>query len=106
MFEEPARPVSWIRVSGRYSRAEALKRTTHVDQGGSPDVVGNTLERELEGMAEETRVTTVGIASREDQEYRGTHVKSPVASACFTCSSVRNLVSVTMSVLTFSAESG
>lgn len=31
-----------------------------------------------------------------------TYVKSPVASLCFACSSVRNLVSVTISVLTFS----
>lgn len=32
------------------------------------------------------------------------HVKSPVASLCFDCSSVRNLVRVTMSVLIFSVE--
>jgi hypothetical protein len=30
------------------------------------------------------------------------YVKSPVASLCFACSSVRNLVRVTMSVLTCS----
>lgn len=34
------------------------------------------------------------------------YVKSPVASLCFTCSSVRNLVSVTMWVLTFSPSTG
>lgn len=33
------------------------------------------------------------------------YVKSPVASLCFACSSVRNLVSVTMSVLIFSVGS-
>jgi len=33
-------------------------------------------------------------------------VKSPVASLCFVCSSVRNLVRVTMSMLTFSACTG
>lgn len=31
-----------------------------------------------------------------------TYVKSPVASLCFACSSVRNLVRVTISVLIFS----
>ena len=34
------------------------------------------------------------------------HVKSPVASGCFACSSVRNLVKVTMSVLTRSSIAG
>jgi len=34
------------------------------------------------------------------------HVKSPVASLCFVCSSVKNLVSVMMSVLIFSAPPG
>jgi hypothetical protein len=33
-------------------------------------------------------------------------VKSPVASLCFVCSSVRNRVRVTMSVLIFSTEGG
>ena len=34
------------------------------------------------------------------------YVKSPVASLCFVCSSVRNRVSVTMSVLIFSCATG
>lgn len=33
---------------------------------------------------------------------RETYVKSPLASLCLTCSSVRKRVRVTMSVLTFS----
>lgn len=39
------------------------------------------------------------------EEGGGTYVKSPVASLCFTCSSVRNRVRVTMLVLTFSVSS-
>lgn len=56
-------------------------------------------------MAEET--------GERVRDYRGdntleigfvTYVKSPVASVCFTCSSVRKRVSVTISVLTFSVD--
>ena len=45
-------------------------------------------------------VTVSGARRRED------YVKSPVASLCFACSSVRNRVRVTMSVFIFSALAG
>ena len=55
-------------------------------------------------MAEEAWVLLV-----QDSVLKTTifaHVKSPVASLCFVCSSVKNLVSVMISVLIFSAPPG
>lgn len=56
-------------------------------------------------MAEET-----GECVRDGQNEKAlgtglvTYVKSPVASVCFTCSSVRKRVRVTISVLIFSVD--
>lgn len=56
-------------------------------------------------MAEET-VELVRVGQCKNIFVIGlvTYVKSPVASVCFTCSSVRKRVSVTISVLIFSVD--
>jgi hypothetical protein len=71
-------------------------KATYVDQCGSPDVVGNALERELEGVAQKSSLL---VSSDLTDLHDFTHVKSPVASLCFDCSSVRKRVRVMMSVL-------
>lgn len=73
----------------------------YVDKCCSADVVGDALEGELQGMAEKSgpRVSAGRVA--RTQQTRS-YVKSPVASLCFACSSVRKRVRVTMSVLIFS----
>ena len=84
--------------------------TSEVDEGGTSDVVGYRFEGELEGMAQESGESCVsggggsdcfggGVGGAGEGRLNKTHVKSPVASLCFVCSSVRNLVRVTMSVL-------
>ena len=52
-------------------------------------------------MAEESGVLSV-VAVGPGSEEHGLYVKSPVASLCLVCSSVRKRVRVTMSVLIFS----
>lgn len=48
-----------------------------------------------------SRLDGAGLVIAPHEQLR-THVKSPVASLCFDCSSVRKRVRVTMSVLIFS----
>jgi len=79
-----------------------------VDERGASDVVGYGFEGELEGVAEEAvfgrlvAIWSVGFSWGEG----GADVKSPVASLCLPCSSVRKRVRVTMSVLIFSLDTG
>ena len=86
-----------------------------VDEGRASDVVGYAFEGELEGVAEETGLSglVVGLEWVVDIEIDemmiehvgdelgevSTYVKSPVASLCLLCSSVKKRVRVTMSVL-------
>lgn len=80
-------------------------QTSEVDEGSTTDVVGDGFEGELEGVAEETvEGFRVDLAENYFEKGLVTYVKSPVASACFTCSSVRKRVSVTISVLIFSVD--
>jgi hypothetical protein len=66
----------------------------YVDEGGAADVVRDALEGELEGVAEESGAgVSCAVVGRR------AYVKSPVASLCLACSSVRKRVRVTMSVL-------
>lgn len=76
-------------------------KTGKVDQRRSPDVVGNRLEGELEGMAQEAAQIFVSWLLNSSRP-NATYVKSPDASLCLTCSSFRKRVKVTMSVLIFS----
>ena len=50
-------------------------------------------------MAEESARVSEMLDGRAWRRVGRAHVKSPVASLCFACSSVRNRVRVTMSVL-------
>lgn len=80
-------------------------QTGEVDQGGTTDVVGDGLEGELESMAKESKQDgqNISMTWHTAIELEGSsYVKSPVASGCLLCSSVRNRVRVMMSVLMFS----
>ena len=61
--------------------------------------MGDTFKCELKGVAKQTAERTCQLPFEIFAHWVDTYVKSPVASLCFVCSSVRNLVSVTMSVL-------
>ena len=71
-----------------------------VDEGGAANVVGYGFEGELEGVAEESVCSMLAGWAVETGERA--YVKSPVASLCLACSSVKKRVRVRMSVLTFS----
>lgn len=55
---------------------------------------------------EATLVSLVGDVPQDWRMCDSPYVKSPVASLCLACSSVRNRVRVTISVLTCSVEEG
>jgi hypothetical protein len=75
-----------------------------VDQTRTANVVCDRFEGELESMAEEAvRVRSARVSREHDGAIVRTYVKSPVASACLVCSSLRCLVRVMMSVLIFSS---
>lgn len=108
-------------------RVGLARETRQVDERRAPDVVRDGLEGELERVAEESVwVTTAPIPSVRGIGWDGTeeeivgsffvlvffvfffltYVKSPVASLCFVCSSVRNRVNVTMLVFTLADSAG
>ncbi len=77
-----------------FRREQAYCNIHYVDQRRSPDVVRDALEGELQRMAKQSE------RSEAASEQAGqTDVKSPVASLCFDCSSVRKRVRVMISVL-------
>jgi len=73
-----------------------------VDERCAADVVGDGFEGELEGVAKEAVGRSVVLGMWGTGGEGGVYVKSPVASWCLPCSSVRKRVRVTMSVLIFS----
>ena len=83
-------------------------QTGEVGKTCTSDPVGNRFEGELEGVEEKAESGNQRENGEKLQGYgrHGTDVKSPVASLCLACSSVRNLVRVMMSVLICSAGAG
>lgn len=105
VLEEPARPESCHPERQPKSLIPGCDWGTCVNQRRSADVVGDTLERELQSMAQKSVRSPVSRCY-DVEVCDAAYVKSPVASLCLTCSSVKNLVRVTMSVLIFSWPTG